>query len=434
MAAVNKRYVLKLQLLLCLRLRIRRRVEKYKKRFWIRKIYEERCKKGEYYLLVREMMLFDQEYFTNRFRMTPSTFERLLAWMGPYLKKKSTVMRDPIPPSERLALTLRYLTTGDAQVTIGASYRISPSAVGRIIHETSQVIWDVLKTHGFLEVPRNKEQWRKISDDFNTYWNYPHALGAIDGKHIVIQAPPRAGSDFFNYKKTHSIVLMGVCDAHYKFILLDIGDTGRQSDGSVYNNSYLGYAIENNLLNLPDPEKITSNCEMHLPYVFLGDDAFGLKTYMMKPYPGVSSNISQRIFNYRLSRGRRTIENTFGILASRFRVFRRPINCHVDRVIQITKAAVALHNFLISSRCRREIHSYCPPNLVDSDSANGFTPGNWRQEASGGMVAMKRTSSNNYSNDARSVREGFREFFTSEEGSVSWQIDAVTRTTLFQDK
>ena len=365
--------------------------------------------------------------------MTPSTFERLLTWMAPYLTKKSTLMRDPITPSERLALTLRYLTTGDAQVTIGASYRISPSTVGRIIHETSQVIWDVLKTQDFLKFPQNEEQWKKISEDFNSYWNYPHALGAIDGKHIVIQAPPRAGSDFFNYKKTHSIVLMGVCDAHYKFTLVDVGDSGRQSDGSVYNNSYLGYAIENNLLHLPDVEKIANNSEIDLPYVFLGDDPFGLKTYMMKPYPGACSDISKRIFNCRLSRARRTIENAFGILASRFRVFRRPINCHVDRVIQITKAAIALHNFLISSRCPREIHSYCPPSLIDCETANGFTPGEWRQELNGGMVRIRRTSSNNYSNDARSVREGFRRFFTSKEGSVSWQIDSVTRTTLNQD-
>lgn len=273
----------------------------------------ERQQKGEYHLLVTDMMLYDHEYFTRRFRMTPSTFQRLLRWIGPHIKKKSTFMRDPINPSERLAVRLRYLITGDAQVTIAASYRIGQTTVGRIIQETCQVLWDVLKAKGFLNVPQDKEQWEKISLDFNSYWNFPHAVGAIDGKHIVIQAPACAGSGFYNYKKTHSIVLMAVCNAHYQFILVDIGDTGRQSDGSVYNNSNLGYAIDNNLLNLPMAKKITNNSARDLPYVFLGDDAFGLKTYMMKPYPGASSDISQRVFNYRLSRGRRTIENTLAL-------------------------------------------------------------------------------------------------------------------------
>ena len=64
---------------------------------------------------------------------------------------------------------------------------------------------------------------------------------------------------------------------------------------------------------------------MTMPYVFLADDAFGLKPNLMKPCPDQYLPLDERIFNYRLSRARRVIENTFGIAATRFRVFRRPI-------------------------------------------------------------------------------------------------------------
>ena len=111
---------------------------------------------------------------------------------------------------------------------------------------------------------------------------------------------------------------MAVCNARYEFTMVDIGDSGRQSDGSVYNNSQLGYAIENNTLNIPDAESIGKNPDNILPYVFVADDAFGLKRHMMKPYPNQNIPLDQRIFNYRLSRARRIIENTFGIATTRF--------------------------------------------------------------------------------------------------------------------
>ncbi|XP_065651227.1 uncharacterized protein LOC136079419 [Hydra vulgaris] len=131
-------------------------------------------------------------------------------------------------------------------------------------------------------------------------------------------------SSFYNYKKTHSIVLLAVCNAKYQFSLLDIGNSGRQSDGSVYTNSRLGYAIENNRLGIPQAYKVRDT-ETILPYVFVGDNAFGLKPHMMKPYPSSNLSYKQRTFNYRLSRARRTVEYAFGIAASRFRIFRRPI-------------------------------------------------------------------------------------------------------------
>lgn len=96
---------IKLMQLLILRRR-KQRMLKYRKRFWIRKIYAEREEKGEYYLLVQEMKLYDQEYFFTLFRISPGTFEKLLSWTGPFLQKDTTNMRQPISPSERLCVTM----------------------------------------------------------------------------------------------------------------------------------------------------------------------------------------------------------------------------------------------------------------------------------------------------------------------------------------
>lgn len=125
---------------------------------------------------------------------------------------------------------------------------------------------------GFSTAPTTKEHWKKIAKEFETKWNFPHALGAIDGKHVVMQAPARSGSDYFNYKKTHSVVLLAVCNADYEFTLGDIGDAGRQSDGSVYANSFLGHATDNNLLQLPEAEKpanLTHQTKLTLTYLSL---------------------------------------------------------------------------------------------------------------------------------------------------------------------
>ena len=109
-------------------------------RFWMRKLYEERNFKGEYSLLVHDLRLYNREMFFRYFRMTTETFEILLGLNAPIIQKEVRKMRSPISVDQRLLITLRYLTTGDAHTTIAANYRISPTTVGRIISETCNAL------------------------------------------------------------------------------------------------------------------------------------------------------------------------------------------------------------------------------------------------------------------------------------------------------
>ena len=126
----------------------------------------------------------------------------------------------------------------------------------------------------YLHPPQKEEDWKRISADFENLWNFPNCVGAIDGKHVVIRAPNNAGSEYYNYKGTHSIVLLAICDANYNFTFVDIGDNGRHSDVGVFSNSSFGKAMDNNQLHIPPPSQVSSTLKS--PYLFVGDEAFPL--------------------------------------------------------------------------------------------------------------------------------------------------------------
>ena len=95
----------------------------------------------------------------------------------------------------------------------------------------------------FLKVPQTAEEWKVVASHFNEKWNFPHCVGAVDGKHIVIKSPINSGSLYYNYKSTFSIILMALVDACNRFLCVDIGAYGRQSDAGVFANSEMGQAL-----------------------------------------------------------------------------------------------------------------------------------------------------------------------------------------------
>ena len=121
---------------------------------------------------------------------------------------------------------------------------------------------------------------------------------------------------YYNYKGYHSIVLLALVDADYKFIYIDVGKKGCSSDGGIFYDTPLREGLQNDTLGLPDSEPLPGD-DVPLPYFVIGDDAFALRHWMMKPFPDRNMTRQQRIFNYRLSRARRVVENTFGIMTSR---------------------------------------------------------------------------------------------------------------------
>lgn len=159
----------------------------------------------------------------------------------------------------------RYLASGDSYKSIGYSYRMSDRTVSNIVNEVSIAIWNTMQT---LYLPQpTMEMWKLIAKDFEQIWQFPHCVGALDGKHILIKKPPNSGSSFYNYKHTFSVVLMALVDAHYKFISVDIGSMGRHSDSNIFSSGALARKMNKQTLQLPQPA-LLPDYNQTLPFVF----------------------------------------------------------------------------------------------------------------------------------------------------------------------
>lgn len=296
-------------------------------------------------------------------------------------------------------------------VDIGLCYRMHVSTVSGILKETLPAIWDCLSPV-VLRQPTTDE-WEAIREGFDSKWNFPNAVGCIDGKHFAITCPADSGSEFYNYKGFYSLLMLAVADANYRFILVDIGAQGRLSDGSFFRESAIRESFENKTLGLPSDHN-------GWPVCIVGDAAFPLRPYLMRPYPGRQLSDVKKVFNYRLSRARRCVENAFGILVSRWRCFLATASGDVALLTDMVKAAVCLHNFLLSD------NAYCPNDYGDRVSGDRVQEGGWRQTVAN-VNSRSADSGSRSAADAMRIRDTIAEYFMSPTGSLPWQLRVVRR-------
>jgi len=105
---------------------------------------------------------------------------------------------------------------------------------------------------------------------------------------------------------------MACVDADGLFTTIDVGEVGRNSDGAVFRTSNLGRALDLDVLQLSPSRLLPStNNENDFIFYFVADEAFPLKKYLMKPYSKRSLDSKKRVFNYLISRGRKSVECVF---------------------------------------------------------------------------------------------------------------------------
>ena len=255
--------------------------------------------------------------------------------------EKDTITEEPISPETRLAICLYRLARGDYYFTIAEMAGIAERTVTNAIVE---FLWeDIVKKY----MPKSEEEFRSKILDMEEAWQFPCCWSAVDGCHTPIKCPPgglESYKEYHNFKNLFSVVLMGMVDSKYRFVWGSCGYPDNSHDSIIFQSTDLWNQIKNQEY-LPKIGKDVDG--LLVPPLIIGDGAFPLQPWLMKPCTNANPTPQQRYYNYRLSRARMVTEGAFGQLKGRWRVLLRRCECSQENTKTAALACVFLHNICL---------------------------------------------------------------------------------------
>ena len=333
------------------------------------------------------------EWYAN-FRVSRETFNYILSEITGDITRKNTKLRRAVSSQKRLAITLYYIGSTSEYRTVANLFGVSTAFVCLCIKDVCMAILKKLKPL-FISIPKG-DDLRDVMRLYKLRWGFPACAGAIDGTHIAIQASHENHTDYVNRKSYHSIVMQAVVDCRYLFRDIVVGWPGSVHDARVLSNSELyNMGIQQKLFEENMDQTI---CGVNISPVLLGDPAYPLLDWLMKAYPeNADTPRWQRNFNYRLSRARMSVENTFGRWKGRFRRFLKRVDVTIDSATYIVAASCVVHN-ICELRRDNFLHEW-----LDDVREGDNQPDN--------AVQIRDNES-----DASIIRDTLAEYFLTEEG------------------
>jgi len=290
------------------------------------------------------LQTFDDEQWLANFRMSKGTFDLLCEKLKNCLTPSDKTVRSVIDVQKQVAIAFYWLASSAEYRTIGNLFGVGKSTVCICIHKVCNAIVNNLLEQ-YVNFPEG-EELKRVIKGYQESWGFPNCAGAIDGSHISIIAPVDSHGDYINRKGYYSLILQGVCDHKYIFRDINIGWPGRVHDARVFANTEIFHRGENGLLFRTWFKRVQlENKEVNMPVVLLGDPAYPLKPWLLKPFTNRNHLTPiQNAFNYRLSRARMTIENSFGRLKGRWRCLQKRLDVDVEFACTVITTCVVLHN------------------------------------------------------------------------------------------
>lgn len=322
---------------------------------------------------------FTDEQWLGDFRVSRETFTYICTTLKPALQRQDTTYRLCIPLEKRVAIALYKLASTTEYRTVANLFAVSRTSVCRCVHDFCKAVIAILRPK-FIKTP-DQDKLSEMADYFEERFGIPQCVGAIDGSHIPILKPPQYQSDFHNRKGWHSIILQATVDGKGMFWDLNVGQPGREHDASVLRKSRLwAWATNSNGFS----GRVKNICGTDVGYFILGDSAYPLQKWLLKPYPDTGRlTEGQELYNMRTSRARCVVEHAFGRLKGRWKCLSKRNDCNVN-VVDMVETCCTLHNL-----CELYMDRFIP-EWCDRDRDAEHSPCNVGDERSDARSALQQ--------------------------------------------
>lgn len=211
------------------------------------------------------------------------------------------------------------------QVGVGEEIGVDQSTVSRTVNEVANRI--VEKKELWIKFPSNIRELEVEKNKWQERYAFPCAVGAVDCTHMETEKPRDHPDEYVNRKGWHSLNVQATCNAEEKFTSVEVRWPGSVHDSRIWRNSAVYRFLR----------RIDSDA------VLLGDQGYGIATFLMVPYRNPATPPQIR-FNNVLVRERVIIERCFGQVKRRFPILMYKNRLSLDRVPSVIVSCFILHN------------------------------------------------------------------------------------------
>lgn len=281
-------------------------------------------------------------HFRRLMRMNRNTFNVILNTLGPRLVRQNSIFRDCLPPCKVLALGIYRLAHGNTYVSMAPTFCVGKSTTIEAVQDVVNALFDIRQDH--IKWPETLAEVEESISTFDALSSLPNIVGAIDGSHIPIKAPDESAVDYFSRYQEYDFIIQGVANGKKLFIDFACGFPGSMHDARVCRLSNIfSEAEQGNILTQPIVNVNNHNLG---PYL-VGDSAYPLSPWLIKPYPEGTQDPNEIAFNRELSSARVQVECAFGILKGRWRILQKRLDSKIQFAIKTAVACAVLHNICL---------------------------------------------------------------------------------------